>query len=107
MRKRAYISFATNSENRAVAIKVDTADVASMQKLVDFTIKDVGQTEYSINNAGASPDLISILLPFPIIIFLSKLSLSNITFSSENTSLANSFFVTKRLVLHSYILFQW
>lgn len=89
-----------------MAIKVDTADVASMQKLVDFTIKEFGQTEYSINNAGVSPDLISILLPFPIIIFLSKLSLSNIAFSSENTSLANSFFVTKRLALHSYILLQ-
>ncbi|KAI9639988.1 hypothetical protein NHQ30_011657, partial [Ciborinia camelliae] len=45
-------AFAINPKYRALAIKVDTTDPNSVQAMVDFTIKEFGQIDYSINSAG-------------------------------------------------------
>lgn len=45
-------SLATNPEYRALAIRVDVRDEASLQEMVDSTVKEFGRTNYSVNSAG-------------------------------------------------------
>lgn len=47
-------TFAINPDYRALAIKVDTTDPTSVKEMVDFTVKEFGQINYSINSAGVS-----------------------------------------------------
>jgi NAD(P)-dependent dehydrogenase (short-subunit alcohol dehydrogenase family) len=35
-----------------VAVKVDVSDEASVQSMVDATVKEFGRIDYSINSAG-------------------------------------------------------
>lgn len=45
-------AYATNPAYKALSITVDTTDQASVQEMVDFTIKEFGRINYSINSAG-------------------------------------------------------
>ena len=47
-------TYATNPEYRALAMKVDTANLDSVQEMVDFTIKEFDRIDYSVNSAGVS-----------------------------------------------------
>lgn len=44
--------FATNPEYKVLVVKVDVVDPASVQSMVDVTIKELGRIDYSVNSAG-------------------------------------------------------
>ncbi|KAI1409268.1 NAD(P)-binding protein [Hypoxylon sp. FL1857] len=43
---------ATNAEFRAVVVKVDVTDEASVQNMVETAVKEFGRIDYSVNSAG-------------------------------------------------------
>lgn len=49
--------YATNPQYRAVSIKVDVAIPESVQAMVDFTVKEFGRIDYSVNSAGVSANI--------------------------------------------------
>ena len=46
--------FAKNPHYRAIAVKVDVANEASVQAMVDTAVKEFGRIDYSVNSAGVS-----------------------------------------------------
>lgn len=48
-------SYATNTKYRAIAIEVDVSESGSVQKMVDFVVKEFGRIDYCVNSAGVSP----------------------------------------------------
>ncbi|EPE37166.1 NAD(P)-binding Rossmann-fold containing protein [Glarea lozoyensis ATCC 20868] len=45
-------AYATNTQYRALSIKVDTTDPISVQEMVDFTVREFGRLDYNVNSAG-------------------------------------------------------
>lgn len=45
---------ATNPEYRAIALVVDVRDEASVQAIIDATVKEFGRIDYGVNCAGVS-----------------------------------------------------
>ncbi|KAL9106438.1 MAG: hypothetical protein Q9227_008526 [Pyrenula ochraceoflavens] len=53
--------YASNSEYRGVFFKVDVADEAGVQEMVDFAVKEFGRIDYAVNGAGVDN---GVYLPF-------------------------------------------
>ena len=49
--------FAVHDCFKAVAIKVDITDEASVDNMVQTTVKEFGRIDYSVNSAGVHPPL--------------------------------------------------
>ena len=47
--------FATSSDYRGVAVKVDALSLASVRDMVEETMKHFGRIDYCVNSAGVSP----------------------------------------------------
>ena len=54
--------YATHAEYKSLVIKVDVADEAAVQQMVDLAVKDFGRIDYAVNSAGVS-SLTRILRP--------------------------------------------
>lgn len=46
--------YATDAEYQSLVIKVDVADEASVQQMVDKVVKEFGCIDYAVNSAGVS-----------------------------------------------------
>ncbi|KAI9665040.1 MAG: hypothetical protein M1821_006488 [Bathelium mastoideum] len=49
-------AFATNPEYRCLVLRVDVTDAASVQAMVDATVKEFGRIDYNVNSAGRGSD---------------------------------------------------
>jgi len=45
---------ATHPDYRALGVRVDVTDPASVQDMVDVAVKEFGRIDYSVNSAGVS-----------------------------------------------------
>lgn len=57
--------YATDAEYQSLVIKVDVADEASVQQMVDQVAKEFGRIDYAVNSAGVSSLHISITVAQP------------------------------------------
>lgn len=48
------LKYNTNVEYQSLVIKVDMADEAAVQKMVDHVVKEFGRIDYAVNSAGVS-----------------------------------------------------
>lgn len=55
--------YATNAEYQSLVIKVDMADEAAVQNMVDHIVKEFGRIDYAVNSAGVSSLQCSLTLP--------------------------------------------
>lgn len=46
--------FAANANYCAIAVEVDVTDPASVQAMVEATVKEFGKIDYNVNSAGVS-----------------------------------------------------
>lgn len=46
--------YATNAEYQSLVIKVDVADEAAVQQMVDRVVKEFGRVDFAVNSAGVS-----------------------------------------------------
>ncbi|KAL1846317.1 hypothetical protein Daus18300_014300 [Diaporthe australafricana] len=46
--------YATNAEYQSLVVKVDVADEAAVQEMVDRVVKEFGRIDYAVNSAGVS-----------------------------------------------------
>ena len=49
-------TFAKNVSFKAIAVKVDIIDEASVENMVQTTLKEFGRIDYSVNSAGVCHD---------------------------------------------------
>lgn len=48
------LKYNTNADYQSLVIKVDMADEAAVQNMVDHVVKEFGRIDYAVNSAGVS-----------------------------------------------------
>lgn len=60
--------YATDVEYQSLVIKVDIADEASVQQMVDQVVKEFGRIDYAVNSAGVSSLQKSLTVAQPVVL---------------------------------------